>query len=250
MSDIDPHTLTGAYALNALPGDERESFERHLGACAACAREVDELTATTARLGLAVSVTPPPAMRDHVLRRVAAVRQEPPRSGRGVRGASGHRSRPMSRFALAACLVAAALGGVAVWQQRQAEQARQEVRAEQRRAADLAEVLAAPDARTRSGPLGTHANATVVVSRQRDRAVFVTAGMSAPPSGKVYQLWFADKDGTMRPAGLLDPTRTTNTVLMDGTVGGASGMGVTIEPTGGSPHPTTKPLTLLEFPAG
>ncbi|MFJ6571797.1 anti-sigma factor domain-containing protein [Streptomyces sp. NPDC091292] len=249
MNEVDPHTLTGAYALNALPGDERDAFERHLGGCAACAREVGELSATAARLGLAVSVTPPPAMKDHVLRRVGAIRQEPPRSGRGVRGAPGRRRR-MSRFALAACLVAAALGGVAVWQQRQAEQARQEVRAEQRRAAGLAEILAAPDARTRSGALGGHARGTVVVSLQRDKAVFVASGLPAPPSGKVYQLWFADAGGTMRPAGLMDPGRASDAVLMDGAVGEASGMGVTVEPAGGSARPTTKPLTLLEFPAG
>ena len=53
MSTAELHTLTGAYALHALPEDERVAFERHLGACEACAQEVRELSATAARLGLA-----------------------------------------------------------------------------------------------------------------------------------------------------------------------------------------------------
>lgn len=70
--------LTGAYALHALSDDEREEFERHLAECGSCARETAELTATAARLGMAVSRTPRPALREEVLRRVAAVRQQTP----------------------------------------------------------------------------------------------------------------------------------------------------------------------------
>ncbi|HYN16781.1 MAG TPA: zf-HC2 domain-containing protein, partial [Actinomycetes bacterium] len=50
----DLHTLTGAFAAHALSDTERLAFERHLEACPACAQEVRELQATTARLGSAV----------------------------------------------------------------------------------------------------------------------------------------------------------------------------------------------------
>ena len=53
----------------------------------------------------------------------------------------------------------------------------------------------------------------------------------------------------MRSAGLMDPGRSDQAVLLQGTVDGASGMGVTVEPTGGSKQPTTSPLALLNFPA-
>ena len=38
----DLHTLTGAYAADALSGTERLAFERHLDDCPACAQEVRE----------------------------------------------------------------------------------------------------------------------------------------------------------------------------------------------------------------
>ena len=36
----DLHTLSGAYALNALSAEEAEQFQRHLEACPACTQEV------------------------------------------------------------------------------------------------------------------------------------------------------------------------------------------------------------------
>ncbi|MFD3544249.1 anti-sigma factor domain-containing protein [Streptomyces sp. NPDC058655] len=165
-----------------------------------------------------------------------------------VRQARPGRSR--LRWALAACLVAVAgLGGVAVWQAEQAGTARQEARAAQARAAATAEVLTAPDARPTTGRLPDGGTATVVVSREQDKAVFVADGMAAPPAGRVYQLWFADPAGAMHPAGLMDPARPGAPELMAGSVRGATAVGVTLEPSGGSAAPTTEPLVVLALPA-
>jgi hypothetical protein len=38
-------------------------------------------------------------------------------------------------------------------------------------------------------------------------------------------------------------------MLLDGPIDGATGMGITVEPAGGSPQPTTEPVGLMEFPA-
>ncbi|MEU1491976.1 anti-sigma factor [Streptomyces sp. NPDC005776] len=259
MSDAGLHTLTGAYALHALPDSERRDFERHLGNCEACSVEVLEFSETATRLGLAVSAAPPQELRERVMREIATVRQEPPATGRRAHtSASGRdgagRTRRWPALALAASLAAAAgFGGVAVWQNQEAQDARQEARATQERSEQLAQVLAAPDARSRSGKLEDGATGTVVVSRSQDRAVFLASGLSEAPSGKVYQLWF-DDDGTMRPAGLLrasgeGDSSATYAALLDGPVDGASGMGVTVEPAGGSAQPTSAPLALMNLPA-
>ncbi|MFE7071477.1 anti-sigma factor domain-containing protein [Streptomyces sp. NPDC057620] len=250
MTTADLHTLTGAYALHALSDDEREAFERHLGECEPCAQETAELSATAARLGLAVSLPPRPAMREDVLRQIRTVRQEGP-GGPALprRARTASRGRPVSRWALAACLAAAAaLGGTAVWQHERAEDALEQARRADRGANDIAAVLTAPDARSRTTKLAGGATGTVVVSDSRDRAVFMASGMTEPPRGKVYQLWF-DDDGSMRSAGLMDPASTSQAVLMKGAVAGASGMGVTVEPKGGSEEPTSTPLALLNLPA-
>ncbi|MET8682714.1 anti-sigma factor [Streptomyces sp. NPDC004732] len=253
-SAADLHTLTGAYAADALDDAERAQFEEHLALCPPCAQEVRELTATVARLALASAVTPRPAMKDEVLRRIATVRQDVPRGEPGpVPSATPRGTRGPARWALAACLAAAvAFGGTAVWQHQRAQDARDEARQAQEQARtesqELAAVLAAPDARTRTGELTEGARGTVVVSKSLDKAVFVADGMARPPHGKVYQLWF-DDGGSMRSAGLMDPDRSAATVLMRGGVGKATGMGVTVEPAGGSDEPTSSPVALMDLPA-
>ncbi|MFH8568534.1 anti-sigma factor domain-containing protein [Streptomyces sp. NPDC017993] len=249
MTSADLHTLTGAYAVNALPEAEAREFERHLSDCEGCAQEVRELAATAERLGRAMAVVPPPEMKERVLRRVSTVRQEPPRVARGGRRAAGptRRARRLPRWALAACLAAAAaFGGVAVWQHGQAVDARDQAQRTEQRAESVARVLTAPDARVTNGKVGDAGTGTVVVSRSRNRAAFLVSGLPRPAEGTVYQLWFND-GGTMRPAGLLDPGRADAAVLMDGGIDRASGMGVTVEPAGGSPQPTTKPIALMSF---
>ncbi|MCX4993067.1 MULTISPECIES: anti-sigma factor [unclassified Streptomyces] len=250
MTTTDLHTLTGAYALHALADDERERFERHAADCEACAQEVRELTAAAARLGLAVTASPDPALKDQVMRRITTVRQEGPRAiPLTAPRRAGARGRRPARWALAAVLAAAAaLGGTAAWQHERAQDAQEQARQAERRTNEVAAVLAAPDAKARTATLGDGATGTVVVSKSRDQAVFIASRMARPPSGKVYQLWFADA-GAMRSAGLMDPGRTTEAVLMEGSVDGASGMGITVEPAGGSAEPTSGPLALLNFPA-
>ncbi|MER5252789.1 MULTISPECIES: anti-sigma factor [unclassified Streptomyces] len=249
MSTADLHTMTGAYVLHALSDEERTDFERHLEACEACAQEVRELAATAGRLARAVSVAPPPAMKAEVLRQIATVRQLPPHTPAPGRTTGGTgRGRQLSRFALAACLaVAAGFGGIAVWQHQRAEDAGERTQQAQRQAEQLAQVLAAPDAKASTARLADGATGTVVVAKSLDQAAFVAAKMPRPPSGKVYQLWFND-DGTMRSAGLMDPARGTEAVLLDGPVDQASGIGITVEPTGGSEEPTSDPVALMNFP--
>ncbi|GAA4796678.1 anti-sigma factor [Streptomyces ziwulingensis] len=246
-ADTDPHTLTGAYALHALPDEERARFTRHLSTCGSCADEVAEFTATAAKLAVAVAVTPRPAMRQDVLRRVAAIRQLPPPT-RPPRPAGTYRRR-LPRLALAACMaVAAGLGGIAVREHGRAEDAATEAQQARQRTDELVAVLGAPDAASRRVPLDGGADATVVVSSARDKAVWMTSGLTAPPAGRVYQLWY-DVDGTMRSAGLMDAGRTDRAVVLAGSANSASAVGITIEPAGGSTRPTTTPLALVTLPA-
>ena len=51
----EPHTLAGAYALDAIDGPDRARFERHLARCLACAAELRELREAAARLAAATT---------------------------------------------------------------------------------------------------------------------------------------------------------------------------------------------------
>ncbi|MGW0607894.1 anti-sigma factor [Streptomyces sp. NPDC002644] len=244
----DLHALTGAYAVHALDTEERAAFERHLAQCDACRQEVAEFRATAGRLALATTVRVPPAMREQVMRRIRTVRQVPPGAAPPERVRRGaQRARGLARWALAASVAAAAaFAGTAAWQYERAQDARYEAAQAQRHVEDLAGVLTAPDARSRSAKVAGGA-ATLVTSPSRDRAVFVASEMPAPPPGKVYQLWFAEGEG-MRSAGLMDPDRDSQAMLMEGAVDGASGVGVTVEPAGGSKQPTSPPVAVLDLP--
>ncbi|KQX73128.1 anti-sigma factor [Streptomyces sp. Root1310] len=250
MTTADLHLLTGAYALHALSEAERRTFEEHLAGCEACAQESAELSATAARLALATSGTPRPVMREHVLRRITTVRQVAP--GEELLPPSGRpvpRARLLSRWALAACLAATVtLGGTALWQHERAEDALEEAQHARQDGARIAAVLTAPDARSRAAELADGATATIVVSASRNKAVLVASAMARPPRGKAYQLWF-DDDGIMRSAGLMDPGRSDQALLLRGAVDTASGMGITLEPAGGSEQPTSAPLARMKLPA-
>ncbi|MCX5084144.1 anti-sigma factor [Streptomyces sp. NPDC056121] len=249
MSTTDPHMLTGAYVLDALDPDERAALTEHLSTCPDCRQEVAEFAATAGRLGLAAAVTPPPELKQSVLSQIAEVRQEPPRTARETHVVASPRSAVwLRRMVLAACLVAAALGGVATWQHQEAEQARRQANQARTSADQVAAILSAGDAKTHTATLPGGARGVVVTSASQNRAVFTASGLDTPPDGKVYELWFND-NGTMRPAGLLDRDQSNQITLMDGAIDKATGMGITVEPSGGSKTPTLPPVGLIEFPA-
>ena len=63
----DVHTLSGAYALDALEAEEAALFREHLATCAACTEEVRELRAAAASMGEAEATPAPTQLRDRVL---------------------------------------------------------------------------------------------------------------------------------------------------------------------------------------
>ncbi|MFJ1706361.1 anti-sigma factor domain-containing protein [Kitasatospora sp. NPDC088346] len=244
----DLHTLTGAYATHALGEAERHAFEQHLSQCPACEQEVREFTSTLARLGAAEAVVPPHEMKARVLAGIGTVRQlapvssEPDQDGAGRR--PGRLARQWPKLALAASVaVAATLGGLAYQQHDRAEQAMAEAAALQQQQARFSSLLTAPDARTSTGTAGGGVG-TVVWSETLGQAGFLASGLPTLPPDKAYEIWFNDA-GTMRPAGLLPGP--DGSLLLAGGIQGAAGIGVTVEPAGGSAHPTGSPMMLLDF---
>jgi anti-sigma-K factor RskA len=231
MAD-DIHALAGAYVLGALATDtEREAFEAHLGRCDFCAAEVGGLLATSAVLGRAVALPPPPELRARVLDEVARTPQE--RTARHERW--GRRlPRPATLLAAASLVVALAAGTVAVGTQ-------QRLHRETARAQAIAAVLSAPDARTVTGRMSSGGTLSVTVSAARKRAVIAPSGLPAPPSGRTYELW-AMSSSDAHPAGLVHPGSPP---VVTSVPAGSDRIAVTVEPAGGSPRPTTTPLAVL-----
>src|SRR5579859_1681661 len=75
----DLHTLTGAYALDAMDSaSETARFSRHLTRCQSCASEVRGFREVATAMAFAATTEPPAEMRERVMAAVARTRQLPP----------------------------------------------------------------------------------------------------------------------------------------------------------------------------
>ena len=260
------HALVGAYAMDAVTGADRARFERHLAGCPACARELHELRETTARLAGAVAAGPPERLLRRALVSAARTRQLPPASTRpadmwrarraGLASQAGRAgSAPVHRrtwpvplpglaLALAAVFLAAvaATGGLAV-------NAGHRLAAAELRDHQVAEVLTAPDAVMLTARVKAGGTATIVMSHRDRSLVFTTAGLPPLPAGRCYQLWLMGPAGDTS-AGLLPVPHggMTSPVIASGLAAG-DWAGLTIEPEGGSPQPTSAPILMLSLTA-
>ena len=231
------HTLTGAYALDAVASTERAEFELHLRECPSCRLEVREFRATAGRLALAVRTEPPPELKVMVLAEVANTRQRPPRirmAARRSADAATWRTRMALIGAAAAAVVAVVFGVHTASTDRQFDAAQQEQAA-------LNAVLLAPDAVTSKAINGP---TTVVVSPSRGRAVVLAGGLPALDAWHVYQVWLIGSGGPSS-AGLLHPEsphqmRPVLTSIPLGT----TRIDITVEPSGGSEAPTTPSVSM------
>ena len=249
MTAEDLHALTGAFALDALSEREAGEFDRHLSRCPMCAQEVSELRETAARLALAVAEVPPADLRARVMDALPEVRQLPPGDGRSpvVRVSARRRRRYLPHLAVAACLtVAVVAGGIAVDEQHDLDRQRDRTAVAERQADAVSALLSAPDAAFRTQALAGGGTATLVSSRRAGQAAVLFHDLPELPGSRVYQLWYS-RGGVMVPAGLVGQGRSTGSTLLAGSPHGAEGVGLTAEPHGGSPRPTTAPLVLLRL---
>jgi len=242
--NADLHTLTGAYVLNALSDTERAAFEEHLAQCDACAREVRELRETAARLGSAVAAQTPAELKPQILERIRRTRQLAPEEGRVIPLRSRKwQLRLMSLTTAASLIVAVVLGAQVISANRDLDQTEQQLSQLTTRQTELAEVLAAADAQVVTHDRGDTA-AAVVVSREKGKLAFVPRRMPAPGPGRTYQLWLITPRA-VHSAGLMpDPGQ----IVVAKTVRDTRQVGVTVEPAGGSKHPTTDPIMQLALP--
>jgi anti-sigma-K factor RskA len=262
----DIHSLSGAYAIDALDDVERARFEAHLAESPELQDEVASLRAAASELTSLTQTGPPPSLRASLLQEISSIRPAPPLmtsartapglgqvsptyssapssppssldSRRDERQQRARRALPLGKWlAGVAAGVVLATGGL-VWHPWSSDTNRVQVSAVQ-------QVLQAKDAQRVQQTVGT-ASATVVRSPGLKKAVIVTANMPPAPQGKVYELWLQQGQKMVR-AGLM-PAGRANTVLLQGDAFTAHAVGITVEPAGGSDQPTSPPLALISF---
>jgi anti-sigma-K factor RskA len=99
-------------------------------------------------------------------------------------------------------------------------------------------VASAPDAHVLPVDImGT--TSRVVISQEMDKAVFLAADLPMPAKGMCYQVWRVAEDGTMESAGVAVPAADGHlAVVLDGGAQDVTKFMITMEPPGGSDHPS------------
>jgi anti-sigma-K factor RskA len=251
----EPHTLAGAYAMDALDGQDRARFERHLERCEECTREVAGLHEATARLAGAAAVRPPDALKEPLLAKTARTRQLPPvthgaspataRRAPAVPGQRLARLRGRLRAPRLAVVLAgvAVLAAVAVWAG--GTVVRSSPPAQSPVGHDVAAVLTAPDVAVLSARVRTGGIATVMMSHRDRMLVFAAAGLRPLPGSQCYELWLMGP-GADRPAGLLPmPKHGMSGPVVAAGLRTGDRLGLTVEPAHGSRRPTTPMILAL-----
>jgi len=230
---IDLHTLSGAYVLDALSPDEAEEFRLHLEQCQACRDEVRELQQAAATMGAREALTPPAELRARVLAAADRQPQLPPRVTTLERS---RRRRISTRIAMAAAAVVVVVAGAVgiVVSQQSHEQPPV--------AAAVTQVFDAPDAKTATVKTANGGRVKVATSAQLSRMAVETAQLPTLTDRHVYQLW-AIHNGTPTSVGVVEDLGSGAAMAMP-----ASGttVAITVEPSGGSSQPTTKPIIEMD----
>jgi anti-sigma-K factor RskA len=239
MSDI--HALSGAYAVDALGDTERAQFEKHLAVCPACRAEVQSFRETAAIMAVTEAEEAPPAsLRATVLAGISQVRPFPPEtpevvSSEPVSTVVTLRRRMLPTLVAAAAVLVLITAG-AFWHPWSSGHS-------QTTLAD--QVLQAPDAvRVTKQVPGGNGTLELVVSASLKRAVMVGQGVPEPPAGKTYQLWLQQPGRGMVSAGLMPDSHQAT--LLSGDASSAVAAAVSVEPAGGSKHPSTD--VVAQFP--
>jgi anti-sigma factor RsiW len=235
---IDVHTLSGAYALDALTPEEAAAFEAHLEGCAACRDEVREFREVVAAMGEQSWAAAPRGLRDSVLTVASQTPQQrpPARMPDSDELATRRRRTPALLLAAAVAVIAAAVGGVVVLGGPKDDV--QQVALD----APAREVFNASDASQVAVTTSNGGTLHVAVSPSRAEMAVDVRDLPQLDDEHVYQLWTV-RDGLMR----------SRAILGGDTAGAAMGIpesgtevAITVEPGRGSAQPTTDPIATVD----
>ncbi|WP_353826839.1 anti-sigma factor domain-containing protein [Agromyces sp. SYSU T0242] len=260
--DLD--ALLAAYALDAVTDDERADVDARLASSPELRDRVREHREAASALAVATEpVAPPPGMRASILDRLDEVPQVGPEAdprpvpapaapapvtpaeapaARAEPGPAERTARArwfarpgavLAAAAAAVLLIAGAVvgvnwGGPAGWGAQRQVQA----------------IADAPDARSETVASAGGGDVTLVWSEELGRSAVRAEDLPDVGSEATYELWYIDESGAA-PAGTFDPAGGAAYIVLEGAFRPGVVVGMTVEPAGGSPAPTTEPVAVF-----
>lgn len=242
----DAEQLLGAYALGALESEERAAVEQHLAGCTSCRRLLEDYQQVAdGLLHLTASRVPDPALRARLAEATA--------SDELVLGPHGRRSEPGGlaralgvlrgrRTAWAGLGLALVAANLYLFAQVRALSAQTErLLAEQQVNQTAMAVMSYPNSRVASLEQAS-IRGSFIYDDSLTLGVLNVWGLEPLAADMAYQLWLIDQNGERSSGGLLTPTEqgafASLVVWSPVEFEMIQSIGLTIEPTGGSPAPT------------
>jgi anti-sigma-K factor RskA len=231
-----------AYALGVLDAEEASALESHLQTCESCQTELAEYRALSDNLLMAT----PPRQPSAALRK--SLQSRLPSAQKPARPRFAWSFGKLALGVALALLVVMNLFSLAQTRQIQNQQASllQQLKSNQ----FALSMLAYPG--TRSLPIAaTEFSGSVLVDTEHNTAAVITWRLPELPADQTYQVWLIEPNGHRVSAGIFRPqpdsTYTTKAVFSKEPLDNFVGIGVTVEPAGGSEQPTGPRVFIVDF---
>ncbi len=244
--------LAGA-ALEALSAEEQLQVQGHVARCESCAVELAELREVAAALGQGVpQVEAPPDLKARVLAAALAERSGGRQTARQLMALSGVLRRLSPVWGAAAAAVILSVGSLAWAVSLQSQVAAlasqaQLAQAEREKAARydrIVQVLASQQLETRSltpAAQSVRASGTIWLDPASRSGMVMVHDLPPLPPGRGWQLWFVR--GSQRLSGGMVWVDRSGAgyglITVPDDLASFQSVGITEEPAGGSPAPTT-----------
>lgn len=242
----DEHSLLRenipAYALGALDVEEITALESHLQTCEACRAELTQYRRVSDDLMAALPPkAPPAALRKRLQSQLPSAQQKTRRRFAWSFG----------RLAMGGAFVLLLLFNLFSFLQMREVQRQQATLLQQLKTNQFAlSMLAYPE--TQAFPIsGTNLSGSVLLDRDRNTVALVMWHLPELSDDQTYQAWLIEPDGDRVSAGTFLPQNTsaytTQPIYAKQNISDFIGIGVTIEPAGGSEQPTGPRLFKVDF---
>ncbi|HET7272233.1 MAG TPA: anti-sigma factor [Rubrobacter sp.] len=225
--------LKDAYVLDALPEDERRSFEEYISAHPERQAEIDELGAVAGLLAFSPHEQEPSAELRRRVMDVVEAEAEPRRASR--RSLFSRLGDYVGARSLALGAAALLVIGLLSWNLLLQEQV-QDLRSQAQQSKTI-------ELQGSWAEQGTDAQVAYIGKNQ---VILVAKNMPSVPDDRTCQIWVIH-DGVPDPSGLFQPEGNMTAAAITSSIKKADAIAVTVEPAGGSKKPTSDPVLITEL---
>jgi anti-sigma-K factor RskA len=243
MKNTDPFIgYIPAYAIGALDSAEIAALESHLLTCEVCKAELSTYAHLSEQLLLAL----PPQQPSTMLRRKLQAHLP---SARKI--SKPKFSWSFTQISVSLAMIVLLLLSIFSILQTQKLIQQQSKLAQQAETSQIA-LAAMSYPETKAIPItAENISGTLLLAEEQNVAVIITWNLPVLKRDQTYQIWLIDPQGKRTSGGIFNSQPglpyTSTTVSSPGGLVNFNGIGVTIEPAGGSPQPTGQRIFKVDF---